>query len=153
MAPGLLIVIAVMRQHTIRKAVCLEGVGLHCGKTVRVTLAPSPADSGIVFRVGEHGDPIPATPESVVDSHYATTLGKNGARIQTIEHLMAHSETQILEPHETFRRAQWLVFRGVGLIAGIQKELLDFMRIGRLDSLADTVGRDAAEVTAEPWPS
>src|SRR5204863_8251593 len=89
MAPGLLIVIAVMRQHTIRKAVCLEGVGLRCGKTVRVTLAPSPADSGIVFRVGEHGDPIPATPESVVDSHYATTLGKNGTRIQTIEHLMA----------------------------------------------------------------
>src|SRR5258708_30608509 len=78
-----------MRQHTIRKAVCLEGVGLHSGKTVRVTLAPGPADSGIVFRVGEHGDPIPAAPESVVDSHYATTLGKNGARIQTIEHLMA----------------------------------------------------------------
>ena len=89
MAPGLLTVIAVMRQHTIRKAVCLEGVGLHSGKTVRVTLAPGPADSGIVFRVGEHGDPIPATPESVVDSHYATTLGKNGSRIQTIEHLMA----------------------------------------------------------------
>ena len=89
MAPGLLIVIAVMRQHTIRKAVCLEGVGLHSGKTVRVTLAPGPADSGIIFRVGEDGDPIPAAPESVVDSHYATTLGKNGARIQTIEHLMA----------------------------------------------------------------
>src|SRR5438309_11758782 len=78
-----------MRQHTIRKAVCLEGVGLHSGKTVRVTLAPGLADSGIAFRVGEHADPIPATPESVVDSHYATTLGKNGARIQTIEHLMA----------------------------------------------------------------
>jgi UDP-3-O-[3-hydroxymyristoyl] N-acetylglucosamine deacetylase len=89
MAPGLLTVTAVMRQHTIRKAVRLEGVGLHCGKSVRVTLAPGPADSGIVFRVGEHGDPIPAAPESVVDSHYATTLGKNGARIQTIEHLMA----------------------------------------------------------------
>ena len=89
MAPGLLTVTAVMRQHTIRKAVCLEGVGLHSGKTVRVTLAPGPADSGIVFRVGEDGDPIPAAPESVVDSHYATTLGKNGARIQTIEHLMA----------------------------------------------------------------
>ena len=78
-----------MRQHTIRKAVSLEGVGLHSGKTVRVTLAPAPADSGIVFRVGELGEPIPATPESVVDSHYATTVGRNGARIQTVEHLMA----------------------------------------------------------------
>src|SRR5438045_349585 len=89
MAPALLIVIAVMRQHTIRKAVCLEGVGLHSGKTVRVTLAPGPADSGIVFRIGEHGDPIPATPESVVDSYHATTPGKHGARIQTIQHTMA----------------------------------------------------------------
>jgi UDP-3-O-[3-hydroxymyristoyl] N-acetylglucosamine deacetylase len=78
-----------MRQHTIRKAVSLEGVGLHSGKMVRVTLSPGPADSGIVFRVAEHGEPIPAAPESVVDSHYATTVGRNGARIQTIEHLMA----------------------------------------------------------------
>ena len=77
----------VMRQHTIRKAVSLQGVGLHSGKTVRVTLAPGAADSGIVFRVGEHA--IPAVPESVVDSHYATTIGRNGTRIQTIEHLMA----------------------------------------------------------------
>jgi UDP-3-O-[3-hydroxymyristoyl] N-acetylglucosamine deacetylase len=88
-APALLFFAAVMRQHTIRKAVSLEGVGLHSGKTVRVTLSPAPGDAGIVFRVGERGEPIPAFPESVVDSHYATTLGRNGARIQTIEHLMA----------------------------------------------------------------
>ena len=46
-----------------------------------------------------------------------------------------------------------MVFRGVGLIATIKKELLDFMRIGRIDFLADAVGRDAAAVTAEPWPA
>jgi dihydroorotate dehydrogenase len=45
-----------------------------------------------------------------------------------------------------------LIFRGIGLIAAIKKDLLDFLRIGRLDSLADAVGRDAAAVTAEPWP-
>jgi UDP-3-O-[3-hydroxymyristoyl] N-acetylglucosamine deacetylase len=78
-----------MRQQTIRKPVGLDGIGLHSGKAVRVSLSPGPADSGIVFRVGEHGDRIPAAPESVVDSHYATTLGRNGTRIQTIEHLMA----------------------------------------------------------------
>ena len=78
-----------MRQQTIRKAVSLEGVGLHCGKRVKITLAPAPADSGIVFRAGSGGDPIPAAPESVVDSHYATTIGSNGVRIQTVEHLMA----------------------------------------------------------------
>jgi dihydroorotate dehydrogenase len=46
-----------------------------------------------------------------------------------------------------------LVFRGVGLIGTIKKDLLDFMRIGRLDQLSDAVGRDAAAVTAEPWPA
>jgi len=78
-----------MRQQTIRKPVMLEGVGLHSGKRVKVTLSPAPADSGIVFRDGSNGDPIPALPESVVDSHYATTIGGNGVRIQTVEHLMA----------------------------------------------------------------
>ena len=46
-----------------------------------------------------------------------------------------------------------LIFRGVSLVAAIKQDLLDFMRIGRLDSLADAVGRDVAAVTAEPWPA
>ena len=77
-----------MRQQTIRRSVTLEGIGLHSGKRVRIVLSPAPADSGIIFRVGD-GDPIPAAPESVVDSHYATTIGRNGTRIYTVEHLMA----------------------------------------------------------------
>ena len=78
-----------MRQQTIRRSVNLEGIGLHSGKRVKITLSPAPPDSGIVFRVGPDGPPIPAAPESVVDSHYATTIGHNGYRIQTVEHLMA----------------------------------------------------------------
>jgi UDP-3-O-[3-hydroxymyristoyl] N-acetylglucosamine deacetylase len=76
-----------MRQHTIRKTVALEGIGLHSGKPARLAVSPAPPDSGIVFRVGN--ERIPAAPESVVDSHYATTVGRNGTRIQTVEHLMA----------------------------------------------------------------
>jgi dihydroorotate dehydrogenase len=45
-----------------------------------------------------------------------------------------------------------LIFRGVGLIRAIKHDLLDFLRIGRIEALADAVGRDAAAVTAEPWP-
>jgi dihydroorotate dehydrogenase len=45
-----------------------------------------------------------------------------------------------------------LIFRGVGLIGAIKKDLLDLLRIGRLDSLGQAVGRDAASLTAEPWP-
>lgn len=78
-----------MHQQTIRKPVGLEGVGLHSGRPAKVTLSPAPPDSGIVFRHGRDGERIPAAPESVVDSYYATTIGRNGTRVQTVEHLMA----------------------------------------------------------------
>jgi UDP-3-O-[3-hydroxymyristoyl] N-acetylglucosamine deacetylase len=77
-----------MHQRTIRRPVALEGIGLHSGKPGSIMLGPAPANSGIVFRVADH-DPIPAAPESVVNSHYATTIGRNGTRVQTVEHLLA----------------------------------------------------------------
>lgn len=84
-------------QRTIRKQATLDGIGLHSGKPVRLTLGPALPDSGIVFRVhltatgrqDQIGELIPAAPESVVDSHYATTLGRGGVRVQTVEHLLA----------------------------------------------------------------
>jgi len=76
-----------VRQHTIKKEVTLEGVGLHSGKPARITLGPAPEGTGVVFRVA--GDRIAARPESVINSHWATTIGKNGTRIQTVEHLLA----------------------------------------------------------------
>jgi UDP-3-O-[3-hydroxymyristoyl] N-acetylglucosamine deacetylase len=79
---------ASMHQRTIRRPVSLEGVGLHTGKPVKVTLSPAPPSSGIVFRTPDE-ERIPAAPESVVNSHYATTIGRNGTRIHTVEHLMA----------------------------------------------------------------
>ncbi len=76
-----------MNQRTIRKPAALEGIGLHSGKPVRIVVSPAQAGTGIVFRSGK--TVIPAAPESVVDSHYATTIGADGTRIQTVEHLMA----------------------------------------------------------------
>src|SRR3989475_10479027 len=78
-----------MRQNTIRKSGNSEGVGLHAGKVARVTIAPAPADAGVVFKAHATGERIPARAESVVNSHSATTLGVNGTRIQTVEHVMA----------------------------------------------------------------
>jgi dihydroorotate dehydrogenase len=46
-----------------------------------------------------------------------------------------------------------LVYRGLDLVAAIKKDLADFMRLARYDRLAEAVGRDAAAVTAEPWPT
>src|SRR5262245_17626313 len=76
-----------MHQHTIRKPSTMEGVGLHTGKPSRIVMLPAPPNTGIAFRVAGY-DPIPAAPESVVNSHYATTIGRNGTRVQTVEHLM-----------------------------------------------------------------
>jgi dihydroorotate dehydrogenase len=45
-----------------------------------------------------------------------------------------------------------LVYRGLDLVAAIKKDLTDFMRLARYARLAEAVGRDAASVTAEPWP-
>ena len=78
-----------VNQRTIKTPVSAEGIGLHSGKPARVTIAPAPPNSGIVFRERGHPERIPAAPESVSNSHYATTIGWNGTRIQTVEHLMA----------------------------------------------------------------
>lgn len=77
-------------QITIQKPVSVEGVGLHTGQPSRVTLLPAPPNTGIVFRANDdHGTLIPASPDHVVDTHFATTLGVNGVRIRSVEHLLA----------------------------------------------------------------
>jgi UDP-3-O-[3-hydroxymyristoyl] N-acetylglucosamine deacetylase len=83
-------------QHTIRKTVTCRGVGLHCGAPVEMTLRPAPADHGVVFRVrsGREAAPVdvPVRPESLLNGHYATTIGTggpDGVQIQTVEHVLA----------------------------------------------------------------
>ena len=77
-------------QQTIAKSVTVEGIGLHSGQPSRITLSPAPSGFGIVFQTSApYRTLIPATPENVVDSHFATTLGVNGSRVQTVEHLLA----------------------------------------------------------------
>ena len=76
------------RQQTIRKQVSMDGIGLHSGEPVRLTLSPAAADTGILFRAAD-GTFIPANVDHVVDSNSATTVGAFGVRVRTIEHLMA----------------------------------------------------------------
>jgi UDP-3-O-[3-hydroxymyristoyl] N-acetylglucosamine deacetylase len=76
-------------QHTVRKVVECRGVGTHTGAAVALTFHPAPPDHGVVFRMLPSGAEIPAQPHSLVNGHYATTLGVNGAQIQTVEHLLA----------------------------------------------------------------
>src|SRR5713226_621465 len=89
MAPVLLcLALAMDFQRTIRKPVAMEGVGLHSGERVRLTISPAAADTGILFRASD-GTFIPASVDHVVDSNSATTIGAFGMRVRTVEHLMA----------------------------------------------------------------
>src|SRR3989454_2697656 len=75
-------------QQTIRARVSLTGIGLHSGVSVRMTLSPAAADTGILFRAAD-GTFIPATPDHVVDTRSATTVGAFGVKVRSIEHLLA----------------------------------------------------------------
>ena len=46
-----------------------------------------------------------------------------------------------------------LVFRGIGLVSEIKADLLAALKRGHRNSLASMVGSDAADITAESWPS
>jgi UDP-3-O-acyl N-acetylglucosamine deacetylase len=78
-------------QWTLARSIELEGIGLHSGKAVNLTLHPAPADTGIRFvRSDLPGAPeIPALAEFVVETTLSTTLGFGDAKVQTVEHLMA----------------------------------------------------------------
>jgi UDP-3-O-[3-hydroxymyristoyl] N-acetylglucosamine deacetylase len=78
-------------QRTIAEKVGCTGIGLHSGATVELTLHPARAGSGIVFERCDLAHPvqIPARPESVASTCYATTLGRGDATISTVEHLLA----------------------------------------------------------------
>ena len=76
-------------QRTIRRQVSCAGIGLHSGNKVTLTLKPAAADAGIVFRRTDLGIEIPATVKHVSAFHYATVLGRDGATVETVEHLLA----------------------------------------------------------------
>ena len=79
------------KQKTIQKEICLSGVGLHTGNTVKMTIKPAPVNHGFAFsRVDLEGSPtIEARAEYVTNTQRGTNLEKNGVQIQTSEHVLA----------------------------------------------------------------
>ena len=78
-------------QRTIYRAVSCDGIGIHTGAEVCMTLRPAPANTGIVFRRADlPGKPVvEAIPAHIDDVSYATTIARNGVKVRTVEHLMA----------------------------------------------------------------
>jgi UDP-3-O-[3-hydroxymyristoyl] N-acetylglucosamine deacetylase len=78
-------------QRTLRNSIQGAGIGLHSGEKVALILHPAPEGTGIVFRRTDLPErpEIKAWVENVVDTTLCTTLGVNGIRVATVEHLMA----------------------------------------------------------------
>ena len=76
-------------QRTIKNEVSFEGIGLHTGKHSRVTLKPASRDTGITFIRTDKPAVIKAHVGAVIDTAFATTIGINGVKIRTVEHMLA----------------------------------------------------------------
>jgi UDP-3-O-[3-hydroxymyristoyl] N-acetylglucosamine deacetylase/3-hydroxyacyl-[acyl-carrier-protein] dehydratase len=79
------------KQHTLNSAVSISGTGLHTGINVDMTLKPANAGFGYQFqRIDLPGQPIiKADCELVTDTSRGTTLEDNGAKVSTVEHILA----------------------------------------------------------------
>ncbi|MDD5060095.1 MAG: bifunctional UDP-3-O-[3-hydroxymyristoyl] N-acetylglucosamine deacetylase/3-hydroxyacyl-ACP dehydratase [Candidatus Omnitrophica bacterium] len=81
------------KQKTICKEVILNGIGIHTGKKVSLTLKPAEVDSGVTFiRKDMPGEPkIKASADSLLanKSSRRSSIGSGQAEVETIEHFMA----------------------------------------------------------------
>jgi UDP-3-O-[3-hydroxymyristoyl] N-acetylglucosamine deacetylase/3-hydroxyacyl-[acyl-carrier-protein] dehydratase len=79
------------KQHTLKSEVSVSGNGIHTGTFVEMTLKPAAAGYGIQFqRIDLSTQPtIKADCDLVTDTSRGTTLESNGAKINTVEHVLA----------------------------------------------------------------
>ena len=82
------------KQKTLKAKVSFEGIGLHTGDKVGITISPAPPNTGIIFVKEKEGNKsfIKADFYSVLDPSVfprRTSVGEKGNEIHTIEHLMA----------------------------------------------------------------
>lgn len=80
-----------VKQKTIAKEVTINGVGLHTGQQVVMTLKPAPVNNGFTFvRVDLPGSPvIEADANYVVSTERGTNLEYKGVQLHTTEHVLA----------------------------------------------------------------
>ncbi len=79
------------KQRTLKAPVQISGVGLHTGLNVSLTIQPAPEDYGYRFsRKDLDGEPeIKGDIDNVVSTERGTTLGENGVKVHTTEHVLA----------------------------------------------------------------
>lgn len=79
------------KQHTIKSDISIFGTGLHTGAKVNMTLKPANPGFGFQFkRIDLPGQPVvKADCDYVSDTSRGTTLEHNGAKVSTVEHILA----------------------------------------------------------------
>ena len=79
-----------MKQRTLARSCQFEGVGLHTGKHVTVTVQSAPADFGICFvRTDIARRPVYVNTFTAVSEERCTVLSENDVQIVTPEHLLS----------------------------------------------------------------
>jgi UDP-3-O-[3-hydroxymyristoyl] N-acetylglucosamine deacetylase len=78
-----------MNRRTIAREIVAEGVALHAGTSVRMTLSPYRAGSGVVFRRTDLNVDIPARYDAVTETNLGTVIANGTAKVGVVEHLMA----------------------------------------------------------------
>lgn len=77
------------RSLTLGRPVRVHGTGLHTGRHARVVLHPAEAGRGVVFLRTDVGAEIPAVAEEAARFDHATTVGRPGREVGTVEHLLS----------------------------------------------------------------
>jgi UDP-3-O-[3-hydroxymyristoyl] N-acetylglucosamine deacetylase/3-hydroxyacyl-[acyl-carrier-protein] dehydratase len=79
------------KQHTLKTPISISGTGLHTGILVDMVLNPANPGFGFHFkRVDLPGEPvIKADCDLVTDTSRGTTLEDKGAKVSTVEHILA----------------------------------------------------------------
>ena len=81
-------------QRTIKKEVSFSGIGLHIGEKANVVFKPAEPNTGILFRRVDlpHSPPVKANIANLLSDEKRprrTSIGKDGAEIHTIEHILS----------------------------------------------------------------
>ena len=83
---------SILKQKTIKGPISFNGIGLHSGKKVNMTIKPSSPNSGIIFKRTDlqNNNLIIPNVFNVVSANLCTTISNEfGTKVSTIEHLMS----------------------------------------------------------------
>ena len=83
---------SILKQKTLKKKICLSGVGLHSGEKVKIKLIPQSPNTGIYFKRTDLkiNNIIYPSVFNVSSASYCTKISnEHGVSVSTIEHLMA----------------------------------------------------------------